>query len=939
MKLTLLAGLTIMKCIALSSATVAAEPPARTRIPVDVTLYRKHQACLADVRGTAGKITAIHLVPSIGTQEALDELMIHLFWDGSHTPFIVCSVGEFLSLLGPDGTPRHMPELVFSNGFRIFVECIGDNGAHLQGNIDYETSVSSASSKRVRYDPGLGITTPQLFETVRIPRSDVRVGRGEGIEIPSGSFESGTLQPWRDVSWEPKNMRDRFNVYPTGTEGVRAHTGQYMAGIVRGGNCVGLIRTDGLVPGYRYRLSAWVNTYGRDNQGFVDKAKVRVGINTTGTFLMKLHPEEGDLWTTDFSHERFYFPHCWGARMFPHSHDHWSRISTTTRAKGEVACILLNGIQLLGDVRKWSLFDDITLENVPIPMGEISGRVADAQGKRLKRATVQTHPYGFAASTAGDGRFRIDDVPEGLYTVRASAGSRTAAIGGVRVLAGCSVMLEFALGDSPGANIVPRKLADNQNRLINGGFESGDSVGWQRAYLCDGMDVSEATKRVAPVSGSHMFGGEHVYHYANAREIIYQRVPVEKGSIWAFHGRLFGHSGDGGSQTGCRLVADPSGGTDFPIASELHCGEWKDLSLSFVAQAETIAVGVAMVQRPRPVAGLSDDRGIVDHLPDEEVRTDYDGYYCDALHLAPAGLDAELAQPARKSSRPTVAAGKAPALPEADTATILLPDGKTEMELIHIPAGSFLMGGDSRTGWANDDEFPRHHVELDAYWIGKYEVTNAQYRAFCDDCDYPYPPDPAFSKIPWMHRDKRYSYGDYFTGMPNYPVVNITWHDARAFCNWAGLRLPTEAEWEMAARGHGSSLRTYPWGEQTDPAWTTRTRDNTCVQVMPDMYLYTAPVGKFETHRRVYCIGKSIFGVSEMGGNVREWCADWYGPYSAADQVNPEGPSDGIHKVLRGGCWRGRDYGVMTRCSYRWRHDPAYYEWGTTGFRVAAEAR
>jgi formylglycine-generating enzyme required for sulfatase activity len=287
---------------------------------------------------------------------------------------------------------------------------------------------------------------------------------------------------------------------------------------------------------------------------------------------------------------------------------------------------------------------------------------------------------------------------------------------------------------------------------------------------------------------------------------------------------------------------------------------------------------------------------------------------------------------------PTVAEAEPRVLPDAEAAIILLPDGKTEMYLIRISAGTFLMGGDSRSGWANDDEFPRHLVSLDAYWIGKYEVTNAQYKAFCDDQGYPYPPDPAFSKIPWVHRDRRYYYGNYFTQMPDYPVVNVTWHDAKAFCKWAGLRLPTEAEWEMAARGHGRSLRTYPWGEQTNPAWTTRTRDNTCLQVMPDMYLYTAPVGRFESHKRIYCVGRSIFGVCEMGGNVREWCADWYGPYLAVERRNPTGPSAGLEKVARGGCWRGRDYGVMTRCSYRWRHDPLYYEWGTTGFRVAADA-
>ena len=108
---------------------------------------------------------------------------------------------------------------------------------------------------------------------------------------------------------------------------------------------------------------------------------------------------------------------------------------------------------------------------------------------------------------------------------------------------------------------------------------------------------------------------------------------------------------------------------------------------------------------------------------------------------------------------------------------------------------------------------------------------------------------------------------------------------------------------------------------------------------MPDKFLYTAPVGTFETHKRPYAIGRSPFGVCGMGGNVREWCADGYGPNLAGPQTNPTGPAASAERVLRGGCWRGRDYGVMTRCSYRHHHDPNYYEWGTTGFRVAATVK
>jgi len=940
MKIKILLTFAVMMSVAAAPARGKAEQSATERTHVDVTLYRKHQVCLADVRDTAGEITEIHLVPSVESQETLEELMVLLYWDGGQTPFIVCSLGELLSLVAPDGTPIHMPELVFSKGFRIFVECVTGRGGKLQGYIAYKKTAPPISSKRVRFDPGLGISTPELAETVHARPSHVRSGRGEGIDVPNAGFEFGRLEPWRDVSWDPAGFKDRFDVYPTGTEGVRGHTGEFMAGMVRGANSGALMRVGGLVPGYRYRLSAWFNTYGLDKQGYVDKVKARIGINTVGTFLMKLHPEEGEVWTTDFSHQNFHFPHCWGARMFAHSHDHWSKISVAARAKGEIACLLLHGSQLLSDVRKWCLFDDITLQNVPIPMGTIEGRVADGKDKPVKNAIVTTSPWGFAARTAGDGRFRIQDVPEGIYALQTSDGSKSASIGDLRVLAGRSATVIFVLGETLAGKVIHKKTDDNQSQLINGGFESGDAVGWDRAYLCDGMNVVAATRRVSPVSGDFMFGGEHVYHYAGAREIIYQRVPVAKGSRWTFSGRLFAHSADGSrDQSWCRLVVDPAGRTDFPVASDDCNGEWQDTSVTFVAEAETVLVGVAMQQQPRATGGISDERGIVGHLSREDVRTDYNGYYCDDLRLVPAEPAAQIAEPSVRKKPPTVTAGQPPKFPDADTTAIVLPDGKTIMELIRIPAGTFLMGGDSRTGWANDDEFPRHRVRLDAYWICKYEVTNAQYKAFCDHQNYPYPPDPAFSKIPWVHRDRAYYYGDYFTRMPNYPVVNVSWHDAQAFCKWAGLRLPTEAEWEMAARGHGRSLKTYPWGEQTNPAWTMRTRDNTCLQVVPDWYLYTAPVGTFETHKRIYCVGKSIFGVCEMGGNVREWCADSYGPYSANEQVNPRGSSTGTEKVARGGCWRGRDYGVMTRCSYRQHHDPNYYEWGTTGFRAAADAR
>lgn len=907
-------------------------------IEVDATLYKKHQVCLADVRGISGHIERLQLVPSVDRPEDLQDLKVLWFWDGGTTPFIVCSLGELFDLLEPDGSPRKaLPILSFSEGFRIFIECPRGRGGRVTGQIVYEESGPPATSKRLRYDPGLEITTPQLSETVRTSSPDMRIGRGETIAIPNAGFESGRLSPWYDLSWDSAESEDAFKVYSSGTEGVRAYDGRFMAGIVRGGNTRALARVPGLVPGYRYRLSAAVNTWGLDKDGWIDKAKTRVGISTAGSYLMTLHPEQGDLWTIDFSHPKFYYPHCWGGRLFAHSHDHWSRIAVSTRAEGEVASLYLHGTQLLPSVRKWCLFDDVRLENIPVPMGAIAGRVTDENGKGVHNQILITEPYGFAAQTRKDGHFDIEDVPEGEYAVRVQGAGQRVAAEWVRVLADRTGRLEIVLGDSPAARAVVQESQADENQLINAGFESGDLAGWHRAYDSPAMDVARATRRVAPQSGEFMFGGEHVYHHAGAREILYQRVPVAKGSRWTLQARLFAHSvREDDDRSSCRLVADPSGGTAFTVSSEKHTGVWEDVSISFVAQVDTVTVGVAMEQAPRSETGLSSDLGIVDHLPRAESRMDYEAYYCDVLRLVPASEDAVMAGAREPEPQQRVTANRPPVLPEAETATITLPDGETTMDLIRIPAGRFLMGADNTTGWAGDDEFPRHHVTLDAYWIGKYEVTNAQYKAFCDATGYAYPPDPAFSEVPWMHRDRRYHYGDYFTAMPDYPVVNVTWHDARAFCRWAGLRLPTEAEWEMAARGPGDTLRTYPWGEQTNPAWTTRTRDNTSIQVMPDWYLYTCPVDRFERPERFHMIGESAMGLYGMGGNVREWCADWYGPYTAQAKRNPTGPESGTEKVLRGGCWRGRDYGVQTRSSYRHQHDPKYFEWGTTGFRVTA---
>ncbi|MGE3062130.1 MAG: formylglycine-generating enzyme family protein [bacterium] len=224
--------------------------------------------------------------------------------------------------------------------------------------------------------------------------------------------------------------------------------------------------------------------------------------------------------------------------------------------------------------------------------------------------------------------------------------------------------------------------------------------------------------------------------------------------------------------------------------------------------------------------------------------------------------------------------------------------------LIYIPAGEFTMGS-----WDYDDEKPVHKVYLDGYYIMKYEVTNKQYKKFCDETGRSYPPEPRFDGM-----------SSYFTSYPDYPVVNVSWNDAKAYCDWADLRLPTEAEWEKAARG--TDGREYPWGNE-NPGTNRCNYEGT-----EDGYKYTSPVGSYEN-------GRSPYGCYDMSGNVWEWCNDRYGEsyYRTSKYKNPKGPNSGSERVLRGGSWYG-GVGNM-RTADRGNIDPAFVIDGG-GFRCAA---
>lgn len=206
--------------------------------------------------------------------------------------------------------------------------------------------------------------------------------------------------------------------------------------------------------------------------------------------------------------------------------------------------------------------------------------------------------------------------------------------------------------------------------------------------------------------------------------------------------------------------------------------------------------------------------------------------------------------------------------------------------MVEIPAGSFIRGSSHNTGRA--DEMPRRTIYLRAFMIDKYEVTNAQYLDFIAATG---------------HKEPLNVYGDgslfEVKGIARLPVVQVTWHDAADYCQWVGKRLPSEAEWEKAARG--TDGRIYPWGDETPSSESANfNRDWVALHTL-------VPVGALPD-------GASPYGVHEMAGNVREWVQDWYDKdyYHVSPNRNPTGPETGLLKVIRGGSWHSLESDIRT---------------------------
>ena len=287
-----------------------------------------------------------------------------------------------------------------------------------------------------------------------------------------------------------------------------------------------------------------------------------------------------------------------------------------------------------------------------------------------------------------------------------------------------------------------------------------------------------------------------------------------------------------------------------------------------------------------------------------------------ALLLASLGCPPRPAPPGTEAVTPpaatTAESGATPAALTLGTEGVCPLPGGGEMRVRYVPRGAFAMGnsgaGDD-AALGTDEEKPKHQVTVGGFWMGEREVTRGQYRKFMQAGGYTkkdYWSAPGWA---WVKEVARTQPDDWaedaeWAGTPGpfkqtdeHPVVGVNYYEAEAFCRWAGLRLPTEAEWEKAARWDGHGTRAYAWGDTWD--------DDRCNGANDKLYPggQTAPVGKYPE-------GASACGSLDMLGNVWEWTQDWYLPdyYATSPGTDPKGPATGEGHVIKGGSWFGSNF-------------------------------
>jgi formylglycine-generating enzyme required for sulfatase activity len=294
-------------------------------------------------------------------------------------------------------------------------------------------------------------------------------------------------------------------------------------------------------------------------------------------------------------------------------------------------------------------------------------------------------------------------------------------------------------------------------------------------------------------------------------------------------------------------------------------------------------------------------------------------------------------------------------LPEPEPAkTMVRPqDGMT---MVYVPAGEFTMGSSLLESFVLTngrlfhfpDQRPQHTVFVDGYWIDQTEITVGMFKKFVEATGYQTSAEQEGWGRPWRAGPKqeewpqtggtdwRHPQGPRSTAQDEHPVVQVSWDDAMAYCAWVGGRLPTEAEWEKAARG--TDRRRYPWGNNFDGS-LLNFGDSLCpVERWRDLrwndgFALTSPVGSYPG-------GASPYGALDMAGNVWEWVYDWYDEdaYEGSRRENPTGPATGSVRAQRGGSWYDGEAEAWVNCVIRHRNPPTD-RYSDVGFRCVIPAR